>query len=78
MPGNDLYTKKKDFEWELYIYEETKLGIRFKFDNPEYISVGETDTMRVEFNNTEVYVPPVEEGSEILPSGFTMMIKIPP
>jgi len=47
VPGNDLYSEKKGFKWEFFVYEETKLGIRFKFDFPGYISVGDTDTMKV-------------------------------
>ena len=40
VPGDDNYLEKKTFSWELYSYDETKVGFKFVFDNPEYISVG--------------------------------------
>ena len=47
VPGDDLYLDKKGFSWELILYESNKVGIKFLFEHPEYISVGSTDSMKV-------------------------------
>lgn len=81
VPGNENYSDKKGFTWELAIYEESKLGLRFIFEHPAYISVGDIDTMKVEFNNTEKFVPPVSDGETQkmpIPPGYTLTLKIPP
>lgn len=79
MPGNENYLNKKGFSWEVVTYEDFKLGFRFKFAHPEYISVGDLDTMKIEFNNGEVFVPPVYESQkQAVPGGYTLTLKIPP
>ena len=45
--GDDLYADKKGFSWELTSYDSDKLGIKFVFEHPEYISSGSTDSMKV-------------------------------
>lgn len=47
VPGDDAYLDKKGFSWELKTYDSDKLGIKFVFEYPEYISVGNPDTMIV-------------------------------
>jgi len=78
VPANDNYLDKKGFTWELYVYEGSKLGLKYTFEYPEYISVGELDTMKVEFNNTAAFVPTDTENFLTMPSGYTITMKIPP
>ena len=79
VPGDYSYLDKKDFEWELNRYGEEELGLNFKFDHPEFISTGgKPDTMRVWFNNTDVYLPAASKKWATMPSNFTMTFKIPP
>ena len=78
VPGNDNYLDKKGFKWSIYTYEEVKLGLKFTFEFPEYISVGEVDTMKIEFNNTAIYVPTGNADFDTMPQGYTITLKIPP
>ena len=79
VPGNENYIDKKGFTWELAVYEKTKLGFRFIFEHPEYISIGDLDTMKIEFNKGEVFVPPEKESEKLaVPTGYTLTLKIPP
>ena len=79
VPANDYYLDKKSFTWTLFIYDETKFGIKFDFDFPEFISAGgQLDTMKITFFNTKTWFSPIEENKLSIPDGYVEPIKIPP
>ena len=43
----DEYIDKKGFTWKLQKYSEDEFELKFEFENPEYISVGSLDTMKI-------------------------------
>ena len=43
----DEYIDKKGFTWQLQKYAEDAFELKFEFENPEYISVGSLDTMKI-------------------------------
>ena len=61
VPGIDNYLDKKGFSWEVVSYNDIKIGLKFTYDHPEYISVGKPDTMKISFYNTEAWVVPLNE-----------------
>ena len=58
IPGNDMYTDKKGFKWQLKSYSEKSMDYKVTFEHPNYISVGDPDTLKVVFNNTSSYLAP--------------------
>ena len=58
IPGNDIYPDKKGFEWQLKSYSEKSMEYKVTFEHPNYISVGDPDTLKVVFNNTSTYLAP--------------------
>ena len=56
VPGTENYLDKKSYTWKVVEYKSNKVRIAFEFLHPEYISVGELDTMKVTFNNTDAWL----------------------
>ena len=55
------------------------MGIQMIFDDPIYISCDSLDTLKIEFNNMDLFLIPKQDGSLInLADGFTITLKIPP
>ena len=40
IPADENYGDKKGFKWQIFIYDQNSIGLRFTFDHPEYISAG--------------------------------------
>ena len=78
VPANDWYLDKKGFKWEVGRYNEDGLGFKVTFEHPKFISVGGTDTMKVQFFNSEKYLMPTSDGMNSIPDGYTMVIELPP
>ena len=60
------------------MYEASKVGIKFTFEHPEYISVGKPDTMKIKFANADTFFQPENSSLQPLPNGYTLVQKIPP
>ena len=58
VPGNELYLDKKGFTWRLVKYSESNMGIQIYFENPEYISFGKVDTLKITFSNSAKFLRP--------------------
>ena len=56
VPGDDSYLDKKEFTWELVLFESNKIGFKITFKHPEYISVGKPDTMKIVFTNADKFL----------------------
>ena len=78
VPGTENNLDKKKYEWKVVEYESKKVRIAFTFENPEFISVEEFDTMKVTFNNTESWLEPLDLSKYATPNGFVQVLKIPP
>ena len=78
VPGSDLYLDKKGFSWELTGQNEYGFSFSVRFENPKYISVGSFDSIKIQFFNTEEYLQPQSGDLLPLPSGYTIVAKIPP
>ena len=62
VPGTDTNLDKKTFEWKLEELNGSQIALSMTFDNPEYISMDATDSIKVSFSKSEYFVQPVEEG----------------
>ena len=78
IPANELYWEKKGFTWSLTNYNDDVMGLKVNFENPKYISIGGTDTLKVTLSNTKKYLQPENSDLETIPDGFTLSIKLPP
>ena len=56
IPGNLLNQDKKGFQWKIELFDQTKLNFKFEFTNPEYISLGDPDRMKITFKKTEAWL----------------------
>ena len=52
--GSENNMDKKSFKWKLIQFNEKKLRVEIEFDYPEYISLEETDYMKISFKNNDV------------------------
>ena len=54
------------------------MTIQFEFKNPEYISFGDPDTMRVTYNNMDQLMAPENKDLGNIPDGYTDVFEIRP
>ena len=78
IPGDDNYLDKKSFVWSLFVFDENMLGIEFKFDYPEYISVDQLDSMKITYFQTDTWISPQNSIKLNVPDGYTQIIEIRP
>ena len=60
------------------LFDQTKLNIKFVFTNPEYISLGDPDRMKITFTKTEAWMKPVDERLKSVPDYLSIEILLPP
>ena len=60
IPGNLINQDKKGFKWKIEEFDQTRLMLKFEFINPEYISLGDPDTMKITLKKTEAWLKPVD------------------
>jgi len=70
VPGSENYIDKKTYKWEIVTYNDNELMMKFTYDYPEYISVGQPDTMKITFSNTEAWIVPSDSNMKSTPQGF--------
>ena len=71
VPGNENYLDKKTYTWSLFNYDETKIGLKFDFDFPAFISAGgQLDTMKITFSNTKIWIRSTDEKKLSIPDGY--------
>ena len=73
-----MYLDKKGFKWSIMRYDEDGITFQFTFEFPTHISVGEIDTMKIQFFNTDRYLKPQNGDKSSIPDGYTVVIKLPP
>ena len=56
VPGTDTNLDKKTFEWKLEKLNGSKLALSMTFDNPEYISMDATDSIKVSFAKSDYFI----------------------
>ena len=78
MPATDYYLDEKAFKWSLTRIDENGLDFYVKFDQPEYISFGGIDTLKVMINNAKEFLQPQDQAIKNLIDGYTIVIKLPP
>ena len=54
------------------------MSLAFDWEFTESISVGQLDSMKITFNNSENWAPSIEDGKTNIPSGYTEVLKVPP
>jgi len=78
IPANELHLEKKHFDWRVTQYDEASITLQFDFENPEYVSVNEIDSLKISFFNTHISLAPLNAGLSNIGEGYTVVVKIPP
>ena len=78
VPGSPDNFEKKAYDWQVGSFNEKGIEIKFNFENPEYISFGEADTMRLTYNNMDQLMAPKDTDKQNIPNGYVDVFKIPP
>ena len=78
VPGQEFNSDKKTFTWSLTKYDADEISIRFNFTNPDEISSQNIDTMKVIFENTELFLQPADADLSPIAPGFEQVLKLPP
>lgn len=56
VPGSEFYPDKKTFDWHVTSYDKTSVILKIDFADPEYISSGGVDTLKLKIANTEAWM----------------------
>mgnify|MGYP000344822846 FL=1 len=67
IPGTDNYLDKKTYQWSVESFGGSKFQLKFKYDFPEYISVGQPDTMKITFNHSDTWIVPQDSNKASTP-----------
>ena len=56
LPGSDYDIENKEFIWKLEKIDTEEFYLRLIFENPQYISMDQIDSMKLLFMNTAYYL----------------------
>ena len=54
VPGQEADLDKKGLSWKLSEFDDDNLKLQIQFENPEYISMGKLDYLKITFHHTKV------------------------
>ena len=78
-PDDPIEARRRAFAWAIKDISDTGIEIDISFMEPLYISVGEApDTLIATFIKNYLYLDPEDPTKEILPSGYSTPITLPP
>ena len=62
IPGNLMNQNMKSYTWIIETFDQTRINIKLKFDHPEYISIDDSDLVKMTFTKTEAWLRSAEAG----------------
>ena len=78
MPADTNYLDKKRFDWKLEVSKAGRINLKLNFEYPEFISVGEADSVKVKFNNASKWLNADDSQMLSLSDGYELVMPIPP
>ena len=56
IPGAEISSSKKEFNWSLNKLDEEDLAMQISFDNPETISIDAPDSIKIIFQKSDYFI----------------------